>query len=117
MRAYYIRTMECWGTRDSFAEWEEIMFQEGSGYVELLRRQPCEPPRGSKKESWSWSPEDLGHFHSYYKVYHQATPEDFDRWDGDRIASGSDEYLKAILLAHCPRLHTLTFPQPGPLFE
>jgi len=100
--AWHIRSFESWGSRLSFRDWKGYDLGHDDDSDE-----GSEPASsGLLLEDGFWKRSEL-HYYKDYPVTQMYAHAGDAKEMMDEVQQGHDKALKAILLAHCPRLRSL----------
>ncbi|KAK5121900.1 hypothetical protein LTR85_004472 [Meristemomyces frigidus] len=99
--AWHLRTFESWGTRTDFSKWTEYEWHD-------IATDGHEGGKLDEITSEYWSEAEYEYFEGYFRTGLDLPGVDTDPYMGV-VRDGQDKWLKAILLAHCPRLRNLAF--------
>lgn len=95
---WHVRELEVWGDRSSSEEWR-AWDVSGTGLVRLADAEPVE---------LNLEREEIMGFFSMAKQWWDIPEDEFDAARNE-LETGGDGFLKMLLIASCPRLHSIRF--------
>ena len=115
--AWYIRSFEFWGTRLNFTQWTKYRLNDfeydDTWLVPAVDEDVNNELPGTKLpeklDSDFWTEPECCYFRDYLDSRSLNPSQKDASAMFEKIMQGHDEVLKAMLLAHCPRLESLKF--------
>ncbi|KAF5021353.1 hypothetical protein F66182_6621 [Fusarium sp. NRRL 66182] len=99
---WHVRELEIWGSRQAWREWRPWALD----LPELHHFAEASTARQS------WETRDMQIYIQKAQQWWDLSDDDFDQVRQD-IESGQDGFLKTLLIASCPRLHSIRFVKRG----
>ncbi|KAJ4315357.1 hypothetical protein N0V84_008433 [Fusarium piperis] len=95
---WHVRELEFWGNRSSWEEWR-VWGVSMEGLIRLVDAEPIKP---------NLQRDEILDLFSMAKQWWDIPEDEFDAARNE-LETGGDGFLKMLLIASCPRLHTIRF--------